>query len=86
MRTAKVQSISLPPELQKQAEETRQEMGMTSSELYRAAIRRFIEQEKRWQKLQTIATRQAKKQGLNTEEKVMRAALAYRQARRKRRA
>ena len=42
MRTTKIQSISLPPEIVKQIEKIIKEEGMTKSELFREALREYI--------------------------------------------
>ncbi len=46
-RTTKTMSLSLPPEMAKQVEELTREEGRTKSELFREALRRYIE-ERKW--------------------------------------
>ncbi|MBI4413857.1 MAG: ribbon-helix-helix protein, CopG family, partial [candidate division NC10 bacterium] len=47
MRTTKILSLSLPPELLQEANRLAKKEGRTKSELFREALRRFI-QEQRW--------------------------------------
>ena len=63
MRTTKIMSLSLPPELLREAERVAKKEGRTKSELFREALRRYI-QEERWHELQRYGMRQAKKLGL----------------------
>jgi len=79
---ASIQSISLPPELEREAAKLQRENNMSRSELYRAALRTYIAQERRFKELNAYGTRQAKRMGLKGEEAVMRAAVAARRARR----
>jgi CopG family transcriptional regulator / antitoxin EndoAI len=50
MRTSKIISLSLPPELLSEAERVAKKEGRTKSELFREALRRYI-QEQRWAEL-----------------------------------
>lgn len=63
MRTSKVLSLSLPPDLLKEAKRTADQEGRTQSELFREALRRYI-QEKRWSELRQYGVRQVQKLGI----------------------
>ncbi|PYN71497.1 MAG: hypothetical protein DMD97_27320 [Candidatus Rokuibacteriota bacterium] len=51
MRTTRVLSFSLPPDLVREAERIAKQEGRTKSELFREALRRYVE-ERRWRALQ----------------------------------
>jgi CopG family transcriptional regulator / antitoxin EndoAI len=57
MRQTKILSLSLPPELLREAEKISKKEGRTKSELFREALRRYIK-EKEWQELQRYGQRQ----------------------------
>lgn len=63
MRTSKVLSLSLPPTMLQEAERLAKKEGRTKSELFREALRRYI-QERRWAELRRYGTQQARKLGL----------------------
>ena len=63
MRTSKVLSLSLPPTLLRQAERVAKEEGRTKSELFREALRRYL-QEREWRALQQYGARQARRLGV----------------------
>ena len=63
MRTMKILSLSLPPELLREAERVAKKEGRTKSELFREALRRYI-QEQRWTELRQYGAGQARKLGL----------------------
>lgn len=67
MRTTKILSLSLPPELLREAERIAKKEGRTKSELFREALRRYI-QDKKWRKLQEYGMRQAQKLGIKETE------------------
>jgi len=67
----KVVNISMPEELFKEAEKLTREENRTRSELYREAIRQYIETRK-WQKLQRETAERARKLGITSEEDVER--------------
>lgn len=50
MRTTKILSLSIPPDLLREAERTAKREGRTRSELFREALRRYIS-DQRWQRL-----------------------------------
>jgi CopG family transcriptional regulator/antitoxin EndoAI len=76
MRTTRILSLSLPPELVAEAERVAKREGRTRSELFREALRRYV-QEQRWQRLQRYGGSRARRQGL-TEADVARLVEAYR--------
>jgi CopG family transcriptional regulator/antitoxin EndoAI len=63
MRTSKILSLSLPPTLLQEAERLAKKEGRTKSELFREALRRYL-QERRWAELRGYGARQARKLGL----------------------
>ena len=63
MRTTKVLSLSMPPALLLEAERLAKKEQRTKSELFREALRRYI-QEQKWAELQQYGAQQARKQGL----------------------
>lgn len=63
MRTTRILSLSLPPDLLEEAEQIAKEEGRTRSELFREALRRYI-QEQRWRGLQRYGARQTQKLGI----------------------
>lgn len=67
----KVVNISMPEELFKEAERLTREENRTRSELYREAIRQYIET-RNWQKLQRETAERARKLGITSEEDVER--------------
>lgn len=63
MRTTKILSLSLPPGLAKEAEQIAKKEGRTKSELFREALRRYIQAQK-LRGLQRHGAHQAQKLGL----------------------
>ncbi len=63
MRTTKILSLSLPPEILRQAQRVAKKEGRTKSELFREALRRYI-QERRWAELRQYGASQVRKLGL----------------------
>jgi metal-responsive CopG/Arc/MetJ family transcriptional regulator len=76
MRTTKLITISLFPELLEEAEKLAKEEKRTRSEFFREAIRRYIE-EKKWERLYRYGRLKAQEKGL-TEEDVERLVDEYR--------
>ena len=76
MRTTKLITISILPNLLKKAEKIAKNENRTRSELFREALRMYIE-EKEWQDLYRYGRRKAKEQGL-TEKDVERLVDEYR--------
>jgi CopG family transcriptional regulator/antitoxin EndoAI len=64
MRTTKILSLSLPPELLREAERVAKKEGRTKSELFREALRRYL-QERRWAALRQYGAHQVRKLGLS---------------------
>jgi metal-responsive CopG/Arc/MetJ family transcriptional regulator len=79
MRTTKVQSVSFPPELLRDAERLAEREGRTKSEFFREAVRRYI-QERRWTGLRAYGAAQARRLRLK-ESDVERVIAEYRKAR-----
>jgi CopG family transcriptional regulator/antitoxin EndoAI len=65
MRTSKVLSLSLPPELFRAAQRTARREGRTRSELFREALRRYIREQK-WRDLREYGERRAARRGLKS--------------------
>ena len=63
MRTTKILSLSLPPDLLREAERVAKQEGRTKSELFREALRRYVE-ERRWRGLQRYGAARARRLGL----------------------
>ncbi|MBI4334531.1 MAG: ribbon-helix-helix protein, CopG family [Chloroflexi bacterium] len=66
-RTTRVITLSLPPDMAKQVEDLSREEGRTKSELFREALRRYIE-EKRWARLYRYGELKAREKRLREEE------------------
>lgn len=79
MRTTKILSLSLPPELLREAERVAKKEGRTKSELFREALRRYI-QERRWEELRGYGAQRVRKLGVK-ETDVERMIEAYRKGR-----
>ena len=67
MRTTKIQTISLPPEIVKQIEKIIKEEGMTKSELFREALREYI-RKRRLERIREYGARKAAELGIKEEE------------------
>lgn len=67
MRTTRIQSVSFPPELLREADRLAKKEGRTKSELFREAVRRYI-QERRWAELRRYGAAQARKLGIKEQE------------------
>lgn len=78
MRTTKIVSLSIPRELLRQVERVAKEEGRTKSELFREALRRYVE-ERRWRTLQRYGATQMRRLGL-TETDIERAVEESRRA------
>ena len=63
MRTSKILSLSLPPELLREAERVAKKEGRTKSELFREALRRYV-LERRWTELRQYGAKRARKLGI----------------------
>lgn len=67
MRTTKILSLSLPPELLREAERVAKKEGRTKSELFREALRRYI-QERRWAELRRYGAQRVRQLGMKETE------------------
>jgi metal-responsive CopG/Arc/MetJ family transcriptional regulator len=63
MRTSKLVTISMLPELLEEAERLAKEEKRTRSEFFREAIRRYIE-DKKWERIYRYGRLKAQEQGL----------------------
>lgn len=79
MRTTRILSLSLPPDLVREAERIAKQEGRTKSELFREALRRYIE-ERRWRGLQRYGAGRARRAGM-TEGDVDRTVQEFRRGR-----
>lgn len=79
MRTSKVLTVSVPPELFALAEEIAKREGRTRSELFREALRQYAASNARWRQIQSYGRRQAAKLRI-TEDDVERIVQEYREA------
>lgn len=77
MRTTKTWTVSLPPQLGREAERAAKEENRTKSELVREALRLYLE-DRRWRKLQRKTALRAQAVGIRTEEDVDRLVHAVR--------
>jgi len=79
MRTSKILSLSLPPNLLREAERVAKKEGRTKSELFREALRRYL-QERRWAALRRYGVQRVARLGLK-ETDVERVIKEYRKGR-----
>jgi CopG family transcriptional regulator/antitoxin EndoAI len=79
MRPTKIVSLSLPPELVRAAERIAKEEGRTKSELFREALRRYMD-ERRWRDLQRYGAARSRRRRM-TETDVERAIREFRRGR-----
>jgi CopG family transcriptional regulator/antitoxin EndoAI len=79
MRTTRILSLSLPPDLVREAERVAKQEGRTKSELFREALRRYVEA-RRWREVQRYGANRARKLGM-TEADVERAVQEFRRGR-----
>lgn len=63
-------TISLPPQLLKAVTSVAKSRGMTQSELFREAFRRFVRDEQEWDGLLRYGQTKGKLMGLDTDESV----------------
>jgi CopG family transcriptional regulator/antitoxin EndoAI len=69
MRTTKVMTLSLPPEMVKEVEQIAKEEKRTKSELFREALRKYIN-DKNWQQIRQWGLKASQELGVSTEEEV----------------
>ena len=78
MAESQIATFKIPEQLEIATEKQLKYTGMTKSELYRAALRRYIEQEGQFAFLQSYGVKQARKSGLTSEDAIVAAAVAVR--------
>ncbi len=71
-RASRTTTISLPPQLHKVVLSTAKARGMTNSELFREAFRRYLRDEQEWKELLSYGRSKAKKAALQSEKAVER--------------
>lgn len=71
-RISKTTTISLPPALYAEALRLAKRKGMTKSELFREALRRYGRDEQEWQDLLEYGRRKAETAGIKSEDDVER--------------
>ena len=81
MRTAKTVSITLPPELLVKAQEIAEREHRTMSELFREALRHYMQGDQEWESLLKRTRVQGQALGVASEEDVDRLSDEYRQNR-----
>jgi metal-responsive CopG/Arc/MetJ family transcriptional regulator len=69
MRTTKTWTVSLPPQLEREAERTAREEKRSKSDILREALRFYLE-ERRWRKLQQKTAVRAQALNIHTEDEV----------------
>lgn len=79
MRTTKVMTLSLPPEMVKEVERIVKEENRTKSELFREALRRYIN-DKRWLQIRQWGLKASRELEVSTEEDVDKLIHQYRKA------
>jgi predicted transcriptional regulator len=77
LRTSKVLTVSLPPELLDLATRLAEQEGRTKSELFREALRQYAASRTRWQQIRSYGRQKAKQLRI-TEEDVERIVQEYR--------
>lgn len=80
LRTSKVLTVSLPPELSDLAERLAKEEGRTRSELFREALRQYAASKTRWRQIQAYGSQKAKQLKI-AEEDIERLVQEYRRER-----
>lgn len=69
MRTTKIMTLSLPPKMVKEIDKIVQEENRTKSELFREALRKYIN-DKRWLQIRQWGLKASREFGISTEEDV----------------
>lgn len=69
MRTTKVLTLSLPPEMVKEVERLTKEEKRTKSELFREALRKYIN-DRRWQQIRQWGIKTVQEISISSEEEV----------------
>lgn len=70
MRTTKVMTLSIPPEMVEEVKRITKEEKRTKSELFREALRKYIN-DKRWQQIRQWGLKASQETGISTEEEVV---------------
>jgi CopG family transcriptional regulator/antitoxin EndoAI len=79
MRTTKVMTLSLPPEMVKEVERIIKKEKRTKSELFREALRKYID-DKQWLKIRQWGLKSSQELNISTEEDVDRLIHQHRKA------
>tara|TARA_Y100000294_G_scaffold100113_1_gene92943 strand:- start:184 stop:429 length:246 start_codon:yes stop_codon:yes gene_type:complete len=79
MRTTKVMTLSLPPEMVKEVERIIKKEKRTKSELFREALRKYID-DKQWLKIRQWGLKSSQELDISTEEDVNRLIHQHRKA------
>ena len=79
MRTTKVLTLSLPPEMVREVETITKEEKRTKSEFFREALRKYIN-DKRWLQIRHWGMKTSKDIGVSTEEDIDKLIHRYRRA------
>lgn len=79
MRTTKIMSLSLPPEMVREVERIVKKENRTKSELFREALRKYID-DKRWLEIRQWGLKISQELGVSTEEDVDKLIHQYRKA------
>lgn len=82
MRVAKTISITLPPEFLRQAQDLAQREHRTMSELFREALRRYMQGDAEWRELLKRTRRRGRDIGIRSEADVERLSDEYRREKR----
>ncbi len=69
MRTTKVMTLSLPPEMVEEVERLTKDEKRTKSELFREALRKYIN-DRQWQQIRQWGIKTARELNISTEEDV----------------
>ena len=83
MRTAKTVSITLPPDLLAQAQELAQREHRTMSELFREALRRYMQSDAEWKALLLRTRAKGQAMGIENEADVERLSDEFRRDQRR---
>ena len=78
MRTAKTVSITLPPDLLIKAQQLAEREHRTMSELFREALRHYMQEDTQWEALLARTRAQGRAMGITSEEDVERLSDEYR--------
>ncbi len=82
MSVQRTVTISLPPELAKRADRVADKEGRSRSELFREALRQYLERQERWDRIFALGEETARRTGLD-EAAVLSAVKSGRQTSRK---